>query len=181
MNNKNLTLYLKNLPAIAFTQSNMENSITVIHDDLYNVVTILKKHINYQYKILSCISGVDYLHNNYRFCIVYDLLSLLHNNRIRIKVNVNEVTLVKSIVNIFPNANWWEREVWDMYGIFFENHTDLRRILTDYGFEGFPLRKDFPLTGYSEVYYNLSKKRVVVENIELAQDFRVFNYEKPWN
>jgi NADH dehydrogenase (ubiquinone) Fe-S protein 3 len=129
---------------------------------------------------LSCISGVDILNNKYRFSIVYDLLSTVFNSRIRVKIHVNEVTSVDSVVSIYRNANWWEREVWDMYGLYFQNHPDLRRILTDYGFEGYPLRKDFPLSGYVEVRYDQTKKRIVVEPIELTQEFRSFNYETPW-
>ena len=108
------------------------------------------------------------------------MLSLTFNSRIRIKLFVNEVTPIDSIVPLFRNANWWEREIWDFFGIYFQNHPDLRRILTDYGFEGYPLRKDFPLSGYVEVRYDQSKKRIVVEPIELSQEFRAFNYETPW-
>jgi NADH/F420H2 dehydrogenase subunit C len=129
---------------------------------------------------LSCISGVDFIHSHYRFGIVYDLLSLVNNSRLRVKVLVNEITSVDSIVPIFTNANWWEREVWDLYGIYFNNHPDLRRILTDYGFEGFPMRKDFPLSGFVEVRYDQTKKRVVLEPLEFSQEFRTFVYETPW-
>jgi NADH:ubiquinone oxidoreductase subunit C len=111
---------------------------------------------------------------------VYDLLSITYNARIRIKVFINETTSVDSIVEIFQNANWWEREIWDLYGIYFNKHPDLRRILTDYGFEGYPMRKDFPLSGYVELRYNQNKKRIVVEPLELTQDFRYFNFETPW-
>jgi NADH:ubiquinone oxidoreductase subunit C len=111
---------------------------------------------------------------------VYDLLSITFNSRIRVKVLVNETTPVPSTVDLFVNADWWEREVWDMYGVYFDKHPDLRRILTDYGFEGHPLRKDFPLSGYVEFRYDESKKRVVGEPVELAQEFRTFTYEMPW-
>jgi len=111
---------------------------------------------------------------------VYDLLSLTYNSRLRVKVLVNEITFVPSCVSIFINANWWEREVWDLYGIYFENHPDLRRILTDYGFEGHPMRRDFPLSGYVELRYSESKKRVIVEPVELTQEFRSFTFETPW-
>jgi len=103
------------------------------------------------------------------------------NSRIRIKVFVNEITSIDSTVNIFQNANWWEREVWDLYGIYFNNHPDLRRILTDYGFEGYPMRKDFPLSGYVEVRYDQTKRRVILEPIELTQEFRSFSFETPWS
>jgi NADH:ubiquinone oxidoreductase subunit C len=112
--------------------------------------------------------------------VVYDLLSLTYNSRLRVKVFINEITAVPSACDIYINSNWWEREIWDMYGIYFENHPDLRRILTDYGFEGHPMRKDFPLYGYLEVRYDEGKKRVVLEPLELSQAFRQFNFETPW-
>jgi len=112
---------------------------------------------------------------------VYDLLSVSYNNRIRIKVYIDELEPIKSLTFLFPCANWWEREVWDMFGIFFFDHPDLRRILTDYGFEGFPLRKDFPLSGYTEVRYDQNQQRVICEPIEqFSQEFRSFNFTNPW-
>jgi NADH/F420H2 dehydrogenase subunit C len=129
---------------------------------------------------MSCISGVDFLNKKYRFSVVYDLLSLTFNSRIRVKVFLNESSSVDSIVSVFINANWWEREVWDMYGIYFDKHPDLRRILTDYGFEGHPMRKDFPLSGFVELRYDEMKKRIVVEPLQLTQDFRLFNYQTVW-
>lgn len=134
--------------------------------------------------MLSCISGVDFLSTkigkSFRFGVVYDLLSLTFNTRVRIKIYLNEMSVISSTMHVFINANWWEREVWDMFGIWFENHTDLRRILTDYGFDGFPLRKDFPLSGYIDVYYDPGKKRIISKPIELAQEFRVFIFENQW-
>jgi NADH dehydrogenase (ubiquinone) Fe-S protein 3 len=123
---------------------------------------------------------VDFLTKNYRFSVVYDLLSLTYNSRLRLKVFTNELQSLPSSVNIFINANWWEREIWDLYGIYFDQHPDLRRILTDYGFEGHPLRKDFPLSGYIEVRYDDNKKRIVVEPLELTQEARFFTFESPW-
>jgi NADH/F420H2 dehydrogenase subunit C len=140
----------------------------------------LKKHIGYNFNILSYIAGVDFFGCCYRFSVVYDVLSTTYNTRLRVKILVNEITSVPSVVDIFINANWWEREVWDMYGVYFENHPDLRRILTYYGFEGYPFRKDFPLTGFLEVRYDETKKRVVLEPLELSQEFRVFTFETPW-
>jgi NADH/F420H2 dehydrogenase subunit C len=157
-----------------------ENTIVVSHDKLLFAMKCLKLHFSYQYKLLSCISGVDFLGKDYRFSVVYDLLSLTFNNRLRIKVFVNEITSVPSVVDIFVNANWWEREVWDMYGIYFDRHPDLRRILTDYGFEGHPMRKDFPLSGYVEFRYDETRKKIIGEPVELAQEFRTFTYEMPW-
>jgi len=116
----------------------------------------------------------------YRFAVIYDLLSLTFNNRIRVNIFITDLTIVTSSVNVFLNANWWEREIWDLFGIYFAKHPDLRRILTDYGFEGFPLRKDFPLSGYIEVRYDENKKRIITESIELTQEFRLFSFETPW-
>ena len=108
------------------------------------------------------------------------MLSICYNKRLRLKIFLDETTFIFSVTSIFVNANWWEREIWDFYGIYFENHPDLRRILTDYGFEGYPMRKDFPLYGYLEVRYDDTKKRVVLEPVELSQEFRTFNFESPW-
>lgn len=173
---------LKNiLPVLAYQRFNDENSIVISRNNLLSSLTILKNHISYQYKLLSCISGVDFLGKNYRFSVVYDLLSLTYSSRLRVKVFVNEITSVPSIVPIYINANWWEREIWDLYGIYFDKHPDLRRILTDYGFEGHPLRKDFPLSGYVEVRYDERQKRVICESLELAQEFRTFDFLSPWS
>ena len=172
---------LKNVvPVLSFFDILGESVIVCSYNQLLFSLTCLKSHIHYQYELLSCISGVDFIHSHYRFGIVYDLLSLVNNSRLRVKVLVNEITSVDSIVPIFTNANWWEREVWDLYGIYFNNHPDLRRILTDYGFEGFPMRKDFPLSGFVEVRYDQTKKRVVLEPLEFSQEFRTFVYETPW-
>ena len=130
--------------------------------------------------MLSNISGADYPLKNKRFEIVYDLLSICFNSRIRVKTSVNELTTVESSMSIFSAANWYEREIWDLFGIFFKNHSDLRRILTDYGFEGHPLRKDFPLSGYTEVKYSENSKRVINETIEFAQEYRTFDFFSPW-
>lgn len=167
------------VPILSYFPQGNEKSIILSHNNLLFSLNCLKLHINYQYKLLSCISGVDFLNLKYRFGVVYDLLSLTYNSRLRVKVFVNEITSVNSIVVIYQNANWWEREVWDMYGIYFNNHPDLRRILTDYGFEGYPMRKDFPLSGYVELKYDQSKKRIVLEPIQLSQEFRSFTFEMP--
>lgn len=130
--------------------------------------------------MLSCISGLDFLYSKYRFSLAYELISLKFSNRIRIKIFANEVTPINSVITIFKNADWWEREIWDLYGIYFSGHKDLRRILTDYGFEGFPMRKDYPLSGFVELRYDQNKKRVIVESLELAQNFRSFNFHNIW-
>lgn len=139
-----------------------------------------KNHENFQYKCLIDISAVDKPEKLNRFFMFYHLLSLTFNHRIIIVFDVNELNSVPSLTNLFKGANWVEREVWDMFGIFFSNHPDLRRILTDYGFEGFPLRKDFPLTGYEEVRYDNEKKRIVYEHLEVSQEFRSFQFISPW-
>ena len=135
---------------------------------------------NCLFKILIDITAVDFPERGERFEIVYNLLSLSHNQRIRVKVSADENTPVPSMVALFSAAGWFEREVWDMFGVFFTDHPDLRRMLTDYGFEGHPLRKDFPLTGYVEVRYDEEQKRVVYEPVTLTQDFRNFDFMSPW-
>lgn len=178
---KKFSQYLSNLlPIIAIQQIKNEWIITVLPEHLLLSIKFLKKHIGLQYALLSCISGVDFLGKDYRFCVSYDLLSLTFAQRLRVKVFLNEITPITSVVSVFPCANWWEREVWDMFGIFFENHPDLRRILSDYGFEGYPMRKDFPLYGYIELRYDENHKRIVAEPVEFAQEFRYFDFETPW-
>lgn len=177
---KQLTELKNIIPLLAYQRINDEIVLVVSTDKLLFSLNILKRHIGYHYQMLSCISGVDFLDKTYRFSVVYDLLSITYNSRLRVKVFVNEITSVPSSVDVFVNANWWEREIWDLYGIYFDKHPDLRRILTDYGFEGHPMRKDFPQSGYVEVRYNESKKRVVVEPIELTQEFRSFSFQTPW-
>ena len=155
--------------------------ITVRPEKLLSTLIFLKNNTGCQYKLLTCISGVDFPDRKKRFEIVYELLSLTYNARIRVKTRTDEVNPIDSVVSIFPAADWWEREIWDLYGVFFKNHPDLRRILTDYGFEGHPLRKDFPLSGYVEVRYDERKKRVVCEPLSFAQEFRTFEFNSPWN
>ncbi|TYJ55296.1 hypothetical protein B9479_004018 [Cryptococcus floricola] len=145
------------------------------------VFTFLRDHTQCQYRQISDITAVDFPTKPYRFEVVYNLLSVEHQSRIRVKTYADEVTPVPSLCGLYNGANWYEREVWDMFGVFFEGHPDLRRILTDYGFEGHPLRKDFPLTGYSEVRYDDEKKRVVYEPLQLTQAFRNFgDAASPW-
>ena len=144
------------------------------------VLKFLRDDINCQFKLLMDICGVDYPEREQRFEIVYNLLSLTHNLRIRIKVACGEEAPVPTATGVFSSAAWWEREVWDLYGVMFSGHPDLRRILTDYGFEGHPLRKDFPLTGYVEMRYDDEKKRVVYEPVKLTQEYRSFDFLSPW-
>ncbi len=159
---------------------NNEIVLTVNSTKCIETLFFLKNHINCQYKILSCISGVDFIEKKNRFEISYELLSIRYNSRIRLKVNVNEITPIESAVTVFSSADWWEREIWDLFGVFFINHPNLRRILTDYGFSGHPLRKDYPLTGFVELRYDELKKRVVCEALELSQEFRTFDFMTPW-
>ena len=147
---------------------------------LHNLIFFMKYHCFFQYKVLTCISGTDYPENKFRFEVSYELLSLTFNNRIRIKVFCNELQSIDSCSDIFSTAGWYECEIWDMFGIFFKNHFNLRRILTDYGFEGHPLRKDFPLNGYLEVRYSENYKRIINESIELLQEYRTFNFFGAW-
>lgn len=147
---------------------------------LIDLLTVLRDDPACDFKQLLDVCGVDFPHRPNRFEIVYNLLSITGNRRVRVKVETDENTAVPSVVSVFPTAGWFEREVWDMYGVFFADNPDLRRILTDYGFEGHPLRKDFPLTGYVEVRYDVERKRVVYEPVKLTQDFRNFDFLSPW-
>ena len=147
---------------------------------LIKLLTFLRDDQNCQFKQLVDITAVDFPERRPRFDVVYNLLSHKQNQRIRIKVGIDEDNPVPSACEVHSAANWFERETWDLYGIFFDNHPDLRRLLTDYGFEGHPLRKDFPLTGYVEVRYDEEQKRVVYEPVKLVQEFRSFDFESPW-
>ena len=157
-----------------------ELTLTVRREAIVKVLTFLRDDPNCQSKQLVDICGVDYPERDDRFCIVYNLLSMVHNQRIRIKIWTDENEPVPSVVEVFSSANWYEREIWDLFGVYFSNHPDLRRLLNDYGFEGHPLRKDFPLTGYVEVRYDDEKKRIVYEPVNLTQDFRTFDFMSPW-
>lgn len=169
------------LPLLVSQKLANERILVLSVETLIFSLNTLKRHIGCRFQMLSCVSGVDLVHEVNRFIVVYDLISLTYNSRIRIKVFVNETTSVMSAVSVYVNANWWEREIWDMYGVYFDSHPDLRRILTDYGFEGHPLRKDFPISGYVEVKYDENKKRIVVEPLGLSQDFRLFSFDSPWS
>ena len=149
-------------------------------ENLYSTILYLKTEDKCRFKQLVDITAVDYPEKEKRFKIVYLLLSHENNLRVAINLNINEKTHVPSITKIFPSANWMEREVFDMYGVSFKDHPDLRRILTDYGFKGYPLRKDFPLTGHTEVRYSEEHKKVVSEPVKLDQEYRNFDFESPW-
>ena len=145
-----------------------------------SVLTFLRDDPECEFESLIDVTAVDYPTREKRFDVVYHLLSMTKNRRIRVKVATDEDGQVPSVVSIFPTANWFERETYDMYGVLFSDHPDLRRILTDYGFAGFPLRKDFPMTGYVEVRYDADQKRVVYEPVKLTQEFRSFDFLSPW-
>ena len=162
------------------TQFRDEIIIEVNVSDLKKTILFLKDHENCLFKLLVDLFAVDYPTKENRFELIYCLLSTKYNSRIKIKTFVDELTPVESIVDLYQSANWLEREVWDMNGIYIEQHPDLRRILTDYGFEGYPLRKDFPLSGYVEVRYDDTQRRVVVEPLEMTQEFRLFDFSSPW-
>ena len=149
-------------------------------EDIISTILFLKTNEKCRFRQLIDITAVDYPQNEKRFKIVYLLLSHEFNQRIILKYSINENEVVSSLTNIFPAANWMEREVFDMYGVSFKDHPDLRRILTDYGFEGHPLRKDFPLTGHTEVRYSEDQKKVINEPVKLEQNYRNFDYESPW-
>lgn len=157
-----------------------ELTLLVERDHLLAVMTFLRDDNQCMFETLLDVCGVDYPERQDRFEVVYHLLSMQLNHRIRVKLSTDEEKAVASIVEIFPVANWYEREAFDMYGIQFSGHPDLRRILTDYGFEGYPLRKDFPLTGYTEVRYDDLQKRVVYEPVQLTQEYRNFDFLSPW-
>lgn len=161
---------------VSVTESFNEIEVEVQPSELKKVVLFLRNHEKYLFKILIDIFAVDYPQNEKRFEVIYSLLSTKYSNRIKVKVCTDELTPLDSLNDLYQSANWFERELWDMHGVFIEHHPDLRRILTDYGFDGYPLRKDFPLSGYSEVRYDDSQKRVVYEPLELSQEFRVFNF-----
>jgi NADH-quinone oxidoreductase subunit C len=173
--------------AAAFPQD--VTGVAIAHDELMlavrretvaRVLAFLRDDPRCLFQALIDICGVDYPERQERFDIVYNLLSIRNNQRIRVKVTADEESAVPSVTGIFSSAGWYEREAWDLYGIYFADNPDLRRILTDYGFEGHPMRKDFPLTGYVEVRYDEAQKRVVYEPVKLKQEFRSFDFMSPW-
>mmetsp|Transcript_11236 Transcript_11236/g.19187 ORF Transcript_11236/g.19187 Transcript_11236/m.19187 type:complete len:288 (-) Transcript_11236:86-949(-) len=157
-----------------------EMVLDVPNDKTAPMLRFLQLYTNAQFKSFIDCTAVDYPERKERFTVVYNLLSVKYNARIRVQTYVDELTPIESAVQWFPGADWFEREVWDMYGVFFYNHPDLRRILTDYGFEGHPQRKDFPLSGFVEVRYDDTTKRVVQEPLEITQEYRSFDYSSPW-
>ena len=165
------------------TNSNISHEqlyLSIDNEDLLDVILFLKTNNDTKFKQLIDITAVDYPENSKRFKMIYLLLSHQYNQRIVISSLINENEVVSSLTKIFPSANWMEREVFDMYGVKFKDHPDLRRILTDYDFEGYPLRKDFPLSGHNEVRYSEEKKKVIYEPVKLEQNYRNFDYQSPW-
>ena len=173
--NSELTTKIKNSSI-----KNDELLVKVEVDNLYSILLFLKTNEQCKFKQLIDIVAVDYLGDDQRFRIYYLLLSHENNLRIKVSINLSIDEKAPSIVKLYPSSNWMEREVFDMYGIKFKNHPDLRRILTDYNFKGFPLRKDFPLTGFNEVRYSEKEKKVIYEPVKLEQDYRNFDFESPW-
>ncbi len=157
-----------------------ELNVDVALSNLVEFIEFLKSDRSCQFSTLVDITGVDYPERAKRFDVVYHFLSMYQNQRIRLRVSIREEDMVPSIVDTHPSANWFEREVFDMFGILFSGHPDMRRILTDYGFRGYPLRKDFPTTGYTEVRYDEAQKRVVYEPVSLVQEYRQFDFMSPW-
>ncbi|CUH44409.1 MULTISPECIES: NADH-quinone oxidoreductase subunit C [Ruegeria] len=157
-----------------------ELNVDVALSNVVEFIEFLKSDRGCQFSTLVDITGVDYPERAKRFDVVYHFLSMYQNQRIRLRVSIREEDMVPSIVDVHPSANWFEREVFDMFGILFSGHPDLRRILTDYGFRGYPLRKDFPTTGYTEVRYDEAQKRVVYEPVSLVQEYRQFDFMSPW-
>lgn len=155
-----------------------ELTLVAPRERIIEVLTVLRDRFGFQQLLDLC--GVDFPDREERFEVVYHLLSLTRNERLRIKVSTDEVKPVPSVISVYPCANWFEREAFDMYGMLFEGHPDLRRLLTDYGFQGHPLRKDFPMTGYVEVRYDDEQKRVVYEPVKLTQEYRNFDFLSPW-
>jgi NADH:ubiquinone oxidoreductase subunit C len=177
---ENLKILAKIFPIKKIQIYNHETTIVFYSNDFLDGILFFKNNILCQFKLLTCISGVDYPSNKYRFKIVYEVLSIRYNSRLRIKIFNHELVPANSCESFYPNAGWFECEIWDMFGVFFQNHSNLRRILTDYGFEGYPLRKDFPLSGYVEMSYNEIQKGVKEESIELSQEYRDFDTYSLW-
>ncbi len=163
-----------------YTISKNELTLYVYPEYIVPFLYFLRDHTRVEHKLLMDLTATDFTNQEKRFEVVYNLLSVRYSTRIRVKTCIDQVTPIESCIDVYKSANWFEREICDMFGIFFTNHPDLRRILTDYGFNGYPLRKDFPLTGFFEVRYDDTRKRVISEPLELTQEFRYFSFQSPW-
>ena len=181
-NLNNLATFILNSCKYVTNHEIMNNELIIFTkiSNIYNLLDDLKKIDDLKFEMLLDITAVDYPQRSKRFELVYILLSLKNHLRIKVKIFLNENEIVPSISNLYKSACWYEREVWDMYGISFNGNNDLRRILTDYGFEGYPLRKDFPLTGFVELRYDEAKKKVEYSKVKLTQDYRNFDFLSPW-
>ena len=181
LNELGATIALRQPEAVlSYAVAHGELTLTVTPTHLLALMEYLRDDATCRFSTLIDITGVDYPERPARFDVVYHLLSMYQNQRIRVKAKAREDELVPSLIGVYPAANWYEREIFDMFGIFFSGHPDLRRILTDYGFRGHPLRKDFPTTGYVEVRWNDAEKRVVYEPVNLVQEYRQFDFLSPW-
>ena len=180
--NKFLKFFTSLYPSSVFKVfiENNEMELHIKKKNLLNFFKLLKDHSWTQFKVVSDIIAVDYPGRGNRFDVIYQMLSQRYNSRMNILLSIGELSSIPSITPLYKGASWYEREVWDLFGIFFEGHPDLRRILTDYSFEGHPLRKDFPLTGYFEVFYDDTQKRIVYEPVSLVQEYRYFTFNNPW-
>ncbi len=176
----NIFKIVDNLPIVKTEFYQMQYGFFSTNFVFKNLLYILKNHFMYHFKILSYITGIDYPNNFNRFKLVYDFLSLKYNNRLRVKISINEIIPVKSIGFLFLGAIWWECEVWDMFGVIFSRQKIIVRLLNDYGFCGYPLRKDFPLSGFLESRYSLFKNKIYYDKLELAQSYRLFRQNSPW-
>ena len=182
-NLKDLNKLINSELANKILNSSLENNelmIEINENDLVEVIQFIKSNDKFKFRQLIDIAAVDYPHDEKRFHLIYLLLSHEKNIRIKIQIKFHLNQQINSLTKVFPSANWMEREVFDMYGIDFKDHPDLRRILTDYGFEGYPLRKDFPITGHNEVRYSEETKKVIYEPVKLEQNYRNFDYQSPW-
>lgn len=177
---KSLNTFLKILPLNNILITNNEVILYIKSKFLLTFLYFFKNHTHCQYKILVTIIGVDFLYKSRRFELIYEILSLKFNNRIKLKLLLNELDFVDSCKYIYSSSVWYENEIWDMFGIVFNNRCKLQRILTDYGFEGYPLRKDFPLCGFVEIKYSKLKKKILTESLELSQEYRTFKFLSPW-
>lgn len=175
---KKITVYF---PESLYFSIGKQNFLRISVDQVWNLIFFLKHHSYALFKQITDLSFIDYPERKFRFELFYLLLSFKYNARLTVTTTFSEGVYLDSVTNIFPGANWYERESWDMFGVFFRNHPDLRRILTDYGFKGHPLRKDFPMTGYVEVRYDDFLKRILYEEISLTQEYRIFSLENNWN
>ena len=170
---------IKTIPSLNVTLDASEICLHIALCDLKPIMCFLKYHTQSQYKLLTDICIIDYPTRVYRHEVIYTLLSIRYNSRIKVKMAVHQLETIPSIANIYKSADWWERESWDMFGTYFTGHPDLRRLLSDYGFEGHPLNKNFPLSGYTEVRYSETQKRVIYETIQFPQSYRSFKFQNP--